>query len=675
MGHSPPSPSRPASPQRSEASERPRSQLGPFLCWAVVFADIGTSVYYTPGILYNQVGLLAGLFVSMTLAVFLLLTLKYAEVSVRFPQGGGVVTVAAHAFNPWAGDVGGMLILVDYFLTAAISADSGLQYLSAVFQSIAPVVLLLSVVVIALLGVLNWWGIKDSAEVSAVAAMVALVTDIAILVALPLNVPLHALGQAFTLMFSTPLRPLTLLTGFAGSFLAFSGLESISQISPSMRVPRRRTVTLALGFVVVTVGITSPLLTIFSTTLLTACTPHFTTCSVQVWHAAVAGQHPQADPNKFISELAAVAGGTSFGRFLEIVTAIAASALLVFASNTAIIGAYHVCVALARMGFFPRIIQRRSRWRGTPSAAIALVTVIPIFVLALVSGNVNTLGDMYAFGLLGAFSLTSLSLDVIRWRERHGHAPIKEDADHDAGHERNTAAESREMAGARARGAPSVRSRLWAHVNFYLGIVTTILVAIAWLTNLKTKPLATEFGGTVTVLGVAISVIYYRYQHRKGRRPIFPTILVRRIPNSLLVVLSPDTRHYEQLVAAACELAHGRPMVFLYNAKAKIEHIRLLQFADPYLYDEHAQRLFSEAAHLCHRKGVKPTYFVYRVGGPEVIAHALRVVQPDIVLMEATEDQPTSLADLPEATIVETEDGARLAQYVLSPQANREASA
>ena len=31
-------------------------KLGPFLCWAVVFADIGTSIYYVPGILYGTVG-------------------------------------------------------------------------------------------------------------------------------------------------------------------------------------------------------------------------------------------------------------------------------------------------------------------------------------------------------------------------------------------------------------------------------------------------------------------------------------------------------------------------------------------------------------------------------------------------------------------------------------------
>src|SRR6266700_3961860 len=106
--------------------------LGPLLCWAVVFADIGTSVYYTPGILYGTVGKLAGFFVFLTLSVFILLTLKHAEVKQRFPQGGGVVTVATQEMHRWIGAVGGLFILVDYFLTAAISCLSGVLYFSVV---------------------------------------------------------------------------------------------------------------------------------------------------------------------------------------------------------------------------------------------------------------------------------------------------------------------------------------------------------------------------------------------------------------------------------------------------------------------------------------------------------------------------------------------------------------
>src|SRR6266566_1849074 len=121
-----------------------KNLLGPILCWAVVFADIGTSVYYTPGILYGTAGIgtLAGFFVFLTMSVFVLLTLKYAEVTHRFPQGGGVVTVGAEALNPWFGALGGMFILVEYVLTAGISCLSGMQYLSVVIVPLGALVTL-----------------------------------------------------------------------------------------------------------------------------------------------------------------------------------------------------------------------------------------------------------------------------------------------------------------------------------------------------------------------------------------------------------------------------------------------------------------------------------------------------------------------------------------------------
>ena len=44
-----------ASHSSQENESQGKQQLGPFLCWAVVFADIGTSIYYVPGILYGTV--------------------------------------------------------------------------------------------------------------------------------------------------------------------------------------------------------------------------------------------------------------------------------------------------------------------------------------------------------------------------------------------------------------------------------------------------------------------------------------------------------------------------------------------------------------------------------------------------------------------------------------------
>src|SRR5438552_18351467 len=230
-----------AAPKQGVQVGQETQKLGPFLCWAVVFADIGTSIYYVPGILYGTVGKLAGFFVFLTMVVFILLTFKYVEVTYRFPQGGGVVTVATRALNHWFGALGGMFILVDYFLTAAISCLSGLLYLSVVLPAINPLVLGIAITVLILLGILNWFGISESAKVSLVGAIIAFVSDLAILVTVFTHISFSEFIALIPQMFANhKLGPANILIGFAASFLAFSGLESISQLAPVMKTPRKK---------------------------------------------------------------------------------------------------------------------------------------------------------------------------------------------------------------------------------------------------------------------------------------------------------------------------------------------------------------------------------------------------------------------------------------------------
>src|SRR5438128_4610647 len=229
------------------------SRLGPLLCWAVVFAEVGTSIDYVPGILYGNVGNLAGFFVMLTMSVFVLLTLKYAEVAHRFPQGGGVVTVAAQAINHWVGALGGMFILVDYFLTAAISCLAGMLYLSVVVPAFVPFTLEMTIGVLLLLGLLNWIGVSESAKVSLVGALIAFLSDIAILVTIFMHLSLSQFLALFPHMFAHQRLTLpSLLVGFAGSFLAFSGLESISQLSPVMKTPCKTVPSISEYQVVIT---------------------------------------------------------------------------------------------------------------------------------------------------------------------------------------------------------------------------------------------------------------------------------------------------------------------------------------------------------------------------------------------------------------------------------------
>src|SRR6266536_2872023 len=181
---------------------------------------------------------------------------------------GGVVSVAAQAINSWAGALGGMLILVSYFLTAAISCLSAIQYFGVVVPAVLPSVLWITIGVLILLGILNWIGISESAKVSLVAALIAFGSDLALLWTVFSHL---SLGQVFSLFLAVfgrdKLTPTSVLVGFAGAFLAFSGLESISQLSPVMKTPRKKEIGIALFLVAITIGITSPLLTMLSTIL------------------------------------------------------------------------------------------------------------------------------------------------------------------------------------------------------------------------------------------------------------------------------------------------------------------------------------------------------------------------------------------------------------------------
>jgi len=613
-------------------------QLGPLLCWAVVFADIGSSVYYVPGILYGRVGGLAGFFVLLTMSVFVLLTLKYAEVSARFPEGGGVVTVAAQAMNSWVGALGGMFILVSYFLTAAISCLSAIQYFSVVLPAIGPTVLEITIVVLVLLGLLNWVGISESAKVSLVGALIAFGSDLAIIWTVFTHIPISELPLLFSKMFMhTTLTPTSILVGFAGAFLAFSGLESISQLSPVMKAPRKRIIGIALLLVVITIGVTSPLLTILSTIL----------------------QPNKAGDPVLATQLISLLGGHWGDVILQTEVAVSASLILVFASNTAVIGAYHVFMALSRMEFFPEFILNRNKFRGTPHWSIAFATGIPIAVLVLVRGNINILGDMYAFGLLGAFTVTCIGLDIIRFRERRANrvlASQRVDGRGENGYE--SAAPGREFQRFRSTEQAShffngilsadaftgqalvtvasllrrKMSGLWQRLDFWLGVLTTLLVMLAWSISIASQPLATAFGCSVAGAGMVVAYINYV----RGRSPVVIPYLEGRMPDSLLAVLTAGDEHNDAIIDAAINSARGNPVVFLYLAEPRARRVpRLWEVVDPYLEDQPAKDTLKLAALRARKARVAPR-FVYRQQSPEAAARLWQIVHPrDVVLSAA----------------------------------------
>ena len=417
-------------------------QLNWLLAWAVVFCDIGTSVYYVPGILYGNVGDSTPFFIFLTTLGFIPLALKYIEITWRNPEGGGVVTITTKAFGPMWGCLGGMLITTSYFLTAAISSVSAFHYVGSVVPFFDDHIVLLACCGLLALAILNIIGIRESASVALAMASAAFIVDIFVIALSAKELSIDQWAQAWGSL--SPRQDMSihgLMVGFGSAWLAFSGLESISQLSPTMRFPLRRTARRAMMAVIGTMIITGPLLSVLSINLLPA-------------------QFKATESERFISELGMTSGGFS----LKAAVVLSASSLLLFAANTAIIGTYHIFLALSNTGFMPRVISLRSTKFHSPHIAISIATVVPMAVILATRGEIALLGEMYAFGLLGAFVFSSMSLDVIRWNL--------------------------------GRRDPA----------FWIGVLTTAMLMLAWGVNLVEKELATYFGGVVTAAGMLLAV-------------------------------------------------------------------------------------------------------------------------------------------------------------------------
>jgi amino acid transporter/nucleotide-binding universal stress UspA family protein len=422
-----------------------------WLVFAIVYADIGTSVFYVPGLLYHSIGNLATLAQLITTGVFISICRKYVEICERCPDGGGVVSIAHEAFKgwKWAALLGGCMITIDYFLTSAISGLSGILYLQTVLPFPKALAVIVTISCLAALLFLNIVGLKESATVTSYMAMAKLVVNFAIIIIASLRIT--ATGRWSDLVHhifhpeGVSLSTRTLLIGYADTWLAYSGLESGAQIAGAMKPPVRRTASTGFWMVIFSISTLSPALTAFSTYLL----PEQTKIN---------------EPDTFISHLGLLVGGQT----LQYLAVVSATLLLIMACNTAIVGNYHVNIRLVVDGFLPPVVGKRHRRFGTPHVSIAISAIVPMIILLAVAGDVTKLGDMYAFGLLGALSLSSISIDLLRWREHR-------------------------------RG-----------VQFYAGVFTTLALLVAWGVNLINKPAALIFGGGLTVIFFAIAQAYQR---------------------------------------------------------------------------------------------------------------------------------------------------------------------
>jgi amino acid transporter len=425
--------------------------LGPALAWAVVFADLGTSVYYVPAILYAQTGGLAPMFVLVATVAFVFVALEHLEIARRYPKGGGGVSAAAEAFGPRVGVVSGALMVSAYLLTIAISVVTALHYI-AVIRPFAHEIPVLSVVALLLLGSLHWVGVRELPRLALAMALAALACEGALVVSVLWRVPeLHWVALWDNLKQMTSDHWPETATGFAAAWLAFSGLESLGQLAPALREPRRRVIRIVAALVVVSLVVTVPV---------------FTLIAVEGAQASRIGPHPAL--------LAAVAQAYG-GRWLLVAVSLTGAGFLLVGANVAFIGCYNVFKAVGELGYLPAAMAARHKRFGTPRGAIVVITLATVLLVVTTRGELFKLGKVFAFGLLGSYAITSVSLLVIAWREKR-------------------------------RGWPVI-----------IGAFSSLALLLPWVTSWFTKPVSTLYGVAVSGVQLAVAFVTHRGWIRSGR--------------------------------------------------------------------------------------------------------------------------------------------------------------
>jgi amino acid transporter len=162
--------------------------------------------------------------------------LSYALLVRVFPRAGGEAVFVNRGIGPLAGQLVGIGVVVTGIVSSAVIALAFAGYAGKLVPLPAPV---LSVTIVALLGLIAWWGVKESVLFAAAITLLEVGTlAVIVLAGVPLFSDVGALAVAFTPPSSlAALAPI--LSGAVVAFFAFIGFEDIENMAEETVDPVR----------------------------------------------------------------------------------------------------------------------------------------------------------------------------------------------------------------------------------------------------------------------------------------------------------------------------------------------------------------------------------------------------------------------------------------------------
>ncbi|NUR76247.1 MAG: amino acid permease [Thermoleophilia bacterium] len=397
-------------PRRRRQSQALERVLGAPALFATAYGNVGSSIYYA-------LGLTAGIALGLTPIVFIISGLifaataaTYAEGTVRYPEAGGSASFARHAFNELVSFGAAWAQMLNYVITVAISVIFVPHYLSIFWEPLRtnPWDIVVGIAFTWLLVGLNVVGIQEAARLNIALAVIDFATQL-VLVALGFFLIFHPHVLWSNVHWGVAPTWSAFLLAIPVAMIAYTGIETVSNLAEEARDPVR-SIPRAISWVAIAVFaiyFTLPWIALSAMPVLRESGQYVTRL----------GQDPplgfKNDPVLGLVENLGLHGATL--SVAKIYVGVLAATILFIATNAGVIGASRITYSMASYRQLPAVFRRLHPKLKTPWLALVVFAGIGP-TMFLLSGQVDFLGRMYAFGAMLSFTIAHLAVTALRVR-------------------------------------------------------------------------------------------------------------------------------------------------------------------------------------------------------------------------------------------------------------------
>ena len=367
----------------------------------ITLMDEFTSIFYAPAEAYRFIGLNAIVFIAITSILVRFISTRLTEIAEILEHhnliGGGVYSFSYLVLGPMASFIAVSSIMVDYILTACMSAVSAVSNATSFFPLEQSVTMMLVLGIIWAVAGLNIMGIRENARFTFMIFIGAAFVMLNLIVSGCLSLDASNFKQLNLSAIQTVKAVTTgsilhdygnFISSIAFCILAYSGVESVLQTAGFVRSWKE--IRKAYRFLALTVGLVTPLVA----ALVLSSNIDF-----------------KAHEGDLITYYATMLNGVPFG----VAVGALASFTLTLAVNTAFVASSELMERAAdRYGFhwFIATNKRHSLYRIHLCSATFFTIII-----FLTMGSQAELANMYALGLIASFCINMGCLILYRYQK------------------------------------------------------------------------------------------------------------------------------------------------------------------------------------------------------------------------------------------------------------------